>query len=64
VSSLSCRRLFVMVAVVVVDIVSCESRGFFFSNSLSIVVVCNNTLIRLCVAIGGHGHGYVNFYVK
>ena len=52
-----------MVAVVVVDIVSCESRGFF-SNSLSILVVCNNTLIHLCVAIGGHGHGYVNFYVK
>jgi len=63
VSSLSCRRLFVMVAVVVVDIVSCESRGVFL-NSLSILVVCNNTLIRLCVAIGGHGHGYVNFYVK
>ena len=51
-----------MVVVVVVDVVSCESRSF--SNSLSILVVCNNTLIHLCVAIGGHGHGYVNFYVK
>ena len=29
-----------------------------FSNSF---VVCNNTLFRLCVAIGGHGHGYVDF---
>jgi len=26
-----------------------------------ILVVCKNTLFRLCVAIGGHGHGYVDF---
>jgi hypothetical protein len=28
---------------------------------LSFLVECNNTLFHLCVAIGGHGHGYVNF---
>jgi len=49
-----------MVAVVVVDVVSCESRGLFQTLFLSLVVY-NYTLIRLCVAIGGHGHGYVNF---
>ena len=48
-----------MMLVVVVDVVSCESRGHF--QTLSILVVCNITLYRLCVAIGGHGHGYVNF---
>ena len=30
---LLCRRVFVMVTVVVVDIVSCESRGLFFELS-------------------------------
>jgi len=40
-------------------VVSCESQCHF--RTLFILVVCNITLYRLCVAIGGHGHGYVNF---
>jgi hypothetical protein len=48
----------VAIAVVVVIVVSYESRGPF--RTLFNLEVCNNTLIRFCVAICGCRHGYVN----